>query len=406
MGAGWPAAGRPTAVVSLSLSEFRNYRRLRLETDARPVVLTGSNGAGKTNLLEAVSLLTPGKGLRSARLGEILRRSGGRGERAAEAQSASDGRATWTVASRIATADGVVEVGTGLAADGGNKGRRRRVVRVDGAPVRSQADLASILSAVWLTPHMDLIFADGASARRRFLDRLVFSLDPAHARRVGSYEHALRDRTRVLRGAAGHGPKADGHWLNVLEESMASTGVAIAAARREVAGRLNRVDATAEQADAFPSAEITPTGAVEEWLDAGPALDAEEKLRVALSGSRRRDAEAGGAAVGPHRSDVKITHGVSGLSAEQCSTGEQKALLISAILSLARLQAAERGSVPILLLDEIAARLDEERRRALFASIVAIGAQAWLSGTDESVFAPLGAAAQYFRVKDATVTPW
>ena len=390
------------------MSEFRNYRRLRLETDARPVVLTGPNGAGKTNLLEAVSLLTPGKGLRSARLGDILRRTGGREERGAPAQAryAPDAGATWVVASRIATPDGVVEVGTGLAADGGVKGSERRVVRIDGTPARSQADLASILGAVWLTPRMDLIFADSTSARRRFLDRLVFSLDPAHARRVGSYEHALRDRTRVLRGAAGHGPKADGHWLNVLEDSMATTGVAIVAARRELAGRLNRVDASTQDARAFPNAVMTPTGAVEEWLDAGPALDAEEKLRIALRESRRRDAEAGGAAVGPHRSDVKITHGASGLCAEQCSTGEQKALLISAILSLARFQAAERGSAPILLFDEIAARLDEERRRALFASIVAIGAQAWLTGTDENVFAPLGAAAQFFRVEDATVTPW
>jgi DNA replication and repair protein RecF len=186
---------------------------------------------------------------------------------------------------------------------------------------------------------------------------------------------------------------------------MATTGVAIAAARREVAGHLNRIDAT-QHAGAFPSVEMIPTGAVEEWLDLGPALDAEDKLRVELRESRRRDAEVGGAAVGPHRSDVKIIHGPSGLAAEQCSTGEQKALLISAILSLARLQAAERGSVPILLLDEIAARLDEERRRALFENIAALGAQAWLTGTDESVFAPLGAAAQFFRVEDATVTPW
>jgi DNA replication and repair protein RecF len=392
------------------LSEFRNYRALRLETDERPVVLTGPNGAGKTNLLEAVSLLTPGKGLRSARLGEILRRTGGRTDRDASAPAppASNAVTTWAVAGQIATAEGVVEVGTGLAADGAAKGRDRRVVRVDGTPVRSQADLASILSAVWLTPRMDLLFSDSTSTRRRFLDRLVFSLDPAHARRVGSYEHTLRERTRVLRGgggAAGRGPKADGHWLNVLEDSMATTGVAIAAARREIAGRLNRIDAT-QHAGAFPSVEMIPTGAVEEWLDLGPALDAEDKLRVELRESRRRDAEVGGAAVGPHRSDVKIIHGPSGLAAEQCSTGEQKALLISAILSLARLQAAERGSVPILLLDEIAARLDEERRRALFENIAALGAQAWLTGTDESVFAPLGAAAQFFRVEDATVTPW
>ncbi|HJO69416.1 MAG TPA: DNA replication/repair protein RecF [Rhodospirillales bacterium] len=394
--------------MSLSLSEFRNYGSLRLETDERPVVLTGPNGAGKTNLLEAVSLLTPGKGLRSAKLSEILRRPGERGERAvsAPAQSVPEAGTTWAVAGRIATTDGVVEVGTGLAMDGGTKGRERRVVRVDGTPVRSQMDLASILSAVWLTPRMDLIFSDSTAARRRFLDRLVFSLDPPHARRVGKYEHTLRERTRVLRGGAVRGPKADGHWLNVLEDSMATTGVAIAAARREVAGRLNRVDATSQRARAFPSAEMTSTGVVEEWLDAGPALDAEEKLRAALRASRSRDAETGGAAVGPHRSDVKITHGRSGLAAEHCSTGEQKALLISAILSLARLQAAERGSVPILLLDEIAARLDEERRCALFGNIAAIGAQAWLTGTDESVFAPLGATAQYFHVEDATVTPW
>jgi DNA replication and repair protein RecF len=373
------------SVSRLRLTDFRCYATARLDLDERPVILTGPNGAGKTNMLEAVSLLAPGRGLRGARLDNIARSGGKDGN--------GDADGGWAVAASIATPDGKREIGTGRSPDGGT----RRVVRIDGAPAKSQAVLGEHVSAVWLTPQMDRLFTDGSTGRRRFLDRLVFGFDAAHAGRVSGYDHAMRERSRLLRDGAG-----DDTWLSSLERKMAERGVAIAAARREMTARLARLCGT--PSGPFPGAEVTVTGSVEEWLDEAPALTVEDRLQAALRDSRPHDASAGGAAVGPHRSDLKVRHLAKDMPAELCSTGEQKALLIAVVLANARLQTAERGRVPLLLLDEVAAHLDEVRREALFEEILSTGSQAWLTGTDPALFASLGDRAQKVAVEDATLT--
>ena len=372
-------------MTRLTLTDFRCYRRQRVDTDSRPVVVTGPNGAGKTNLLEALSFLAPGRGLRGARLADVARRAEG---------GAPAGQA-WAVAARLQGRRGAVEVGTGREAAAG---RERRAVRIDGRPAKSQAALAEVVSAVWLTPRMDRLFNDGPAARRRFLDRLVFALDPAHAGRVAAYEQALRERARLLRQGNG-----DAAWLDGLEHTMAAKGIAVAAARADLTARLDAVAAAAR--GPFPGAALRLAGVVDEWLAAAPALDAEERLRHALAAARRLDGEAGGAAAGPHRSDLEVRHSGRGVAAEDCSTGEQKALLIAIVLAHARLIARISGSLPLLLLDEVAAHLDRRRRLALFEEVSALGVQAWLSGTEAELFAPFGARAQYLSVDDAVVRP-
>jgi len=385
------AAGRP-AVARIGLTDFRCYAGLRLDLDPRPVVLTGPNGAGKTNLLEAVSFLVPGRGLRRARLADVGRRDAG----------AAAGR-PWAVAATVATPDGPVDIGTGLepAADAADDdGAGRRAVRIDGVARRGQAALAEVVSALWLTPEMDRLFTDGAGARRRFLDRMVYGFDRGHAGRVAAYEHAMRERARLLRDGAG---RADPTWLGALEARMAENGIAIVAARQALVARLNV--ACADGVGPFPAARLSLVGEVEGWLAAGPALAAEDRLRARLAAARRDDADSGGAAAGAHKSALDAHHISKGVPAAQCSTGEQKALLVSITLAQTRLQTIERGAPPILLLDEVAAHLDAARRAALYAEIAALGAQAWMTGTDAEAFAPWGAGAQFFRVEDARLTP-
>ena len=372
------------AVRRLALADFRCYAALRLEVEARPVVLTGPNGAGKTNLLEALSFLAPGRGLRRARHEEIDRRR-------------ADPSARWAVAATLLTPEGPLEIGTGRDPEAGAAGARR-VVRVDGKPVRSQADLARHLAVLWLTPEMDQLFQEGSTGRRRFLDRMVYGVDPDHAGRVAAYEHGLRERARLLREAAW-----DNAWLAAIEERMAAEGVAIAAARRALVRRLGT--ALALTGAPFPRAAIAVQGSVESWLDEGPALAAEERMRERLAEARAHDAQAGGAADGPHRSDLAVHHVETDMPAARCSTGEQKALLIALVLAYARLLAAEHGAPPLLLLDEVAAHLDRVRRTALYEEIKALGAQAWMTGTDAAMFESLGPAAQHFRVVDGNVVP-
>lgn len=380
------------AVTRLTLTRFRGYDSARLEPDHRPVVLTGPNGAGKTNLLEAVSFLAPGRGLRGAKLSEVER-------------IGSPSGAGWAVAAVLDTPTGPVEIGTGREAGpqrAGGAERDRRVVRVDGHPAKGQTALAEHVAIVWLTPQMDRLFLEGSSGRRRFLDRLVFGFDPAHAGRLSRYEHALRERARILRDGQRSWGSDDG-WLSGLEDQMATTGIAVAAARRDVVQRLRA--ACGRAIGPFPTADLSVQGTVERWLDESPALAAEDALRRSLRDSRRLDSDTGGAAVGPHKSDLVVRHTQKDMPAALCSTGEQKALLIAIMLSNARLLAAERGAAPLLLLDEVAAHLDPQRREALFDEILALGAQAWMTGTDDTVFAPLGAAAGRFHIEDATVTP-
>jgi len=372
----------------LALADFRNYGRGELAVDRRPVVLTGPNGAGKTNLLEAISFLVPGRGLRQARLSEVDRVVGGQRGGA------------WGVAATAHCGDDAVEIGTGRdpnqAADAG---RERRLVKINGAFVGGPSALAEHLAVIWLTPQMDRLFLDSAGARRRFLDRLVYGVDPDHAGRLARYEHALQERSQLLRQG---GPGAwDVVWLGALEQQIAEGGVAIAAARRELVERLGL--AVARGVGPFPQAALALDGAVEGWLAEIPALAVEDKFREQLAADRPRDAESGGAQCGPHRSDLGVTHLGRGLPAAQCSTGEQKALLISIVLAQARVQIDSRGLAPILLLDEVVAHLDAASRAALFEEILALDLQAWLTGTEAALFAEMGGRAQFFGVRDAIV---
>lgn len=397
----------PAAVTRLRLTDFRNYAGAGLEPTGRPVVLTGPNGAGKTNLLEAVSLLAPGRGLRGAQVGEPDRREASDGNAAggdAAAGDAADGgeavagkpRRPWAIAARVTGPAGTVDLGTGRDPEG-----ERRLVRVDGHPAKSQQALAAHVAVVWLTPQMDRLFLDGAGARRRFLDRLILGFDGAHAGRVSAYEQAMRQRARLLkdRGSAG----ADARWLEALETQMVERGVAIAAARRDMADRLDRACRRAE--GPFPAARIALDGALDGWLADASALAAEERFQAALKRGRPRDAEMGGAGVGPHRSDLTVRHAAKDLPADQCSTGEQKALLIAIVLAHARLSGAERGTGPILLLDEVAAHLDAERRGALYDRLSDLGLQAWVTGTDRAIFEGLEGRADFFRVEAAAIRP-
>ena len=378
------------SVFRLRLTGFRCYDSAHLDLDTRPVVLTGPNGAGKTNLLEAVSLLSPGRGLRGARLEEMERQTGRTGsDTTGSGTQETEG---WAIAASVNTAVGPVDIGTGHKPGSAN----RRIVHIDGKPSRSQTSLAEHVSAIWLTPQMDRLFTDGASGRRRFLDRLVFGFDAAHAGRVSGYEHTMRQRAKLLRDRT-----SDTVWLDTLEGEMAERGVAIAAARRELTARLANI--CAKPAGPFPGATLTVSGSVEAWLDEGPALAAEDRLKSALGKSRPQDAAAGGAAVGPHRSDLDVHHLAHGMPAALCSTGEQKALLIAIVLANARLQTAEQGRVPLLLFDEVAAHLDAGRRSALFEEISGLGAQAWYTGTDRAVFDPLGDRAQHVSVRMGTL---
>ena len=374
------------AVKRLSLTDFRCYRQIRIETDRRPVVLTGVNGAGKTNILEAISFLIPGRGLRRAKLADIARRQ--TADESPDTMSA-DG---WAAAATLTVGDMNLEIGTGCEAGGGNK----RVIKIDGSVKKSQAELGRYTSAQWLTPQMDRLFLEGASGRRRFVDQLIYGLDPEHAGPVAAYEHSMRSRNKLLREG-----KNDPAWLDSIEDSMARHGIAIAARRQAAVNRLRAV--IHRGYGVFPGANIAMSGALENWLESDPALAVEDRLRQSLSESRSQDIESGASSFGPHKSDLTVYHSGTGMEAALCSTGEQKALLIGIVLAAARLQTEERGHAPLLLLDEIAAHLDETKRQSLFEIIALLGAQAWMTGTDEKIFVPLGSGAQRFLVADGAV---
>ncbi len=379
------AAPALLAVRQVRLTDFRNYRQLRLDCGSEPVVLVGPNGAGKTNLLEALSFLAPGRGLRRARLDEVSRRS--RGEPDATA---------WAVAATLDTPEGRLAIGTGLESGRSEGSLPRRLVRIDGRPAASQTALGLHVAAVWLTPQLDRLFLDGASDRRRFLDRLVTALHPEHAGDVAAYENALRQRSRLL----GEGNR-DPHWFTALEDTMARHGVALAANRADT---VQRLDAAARLGvGPFPRASLAMAGKIDGWIATMAALDAEDRLRSELAANRLRDAESGTTSVGPHRSDLAVRHLDLDLPAAEGSTGQQKAVLVSIALAHARLVALSRGRPPLLLLDEIAAHLDSERREALFDVVLALGAQSWMTGTDAELFKPLAGRAQVLRVADGSI---
>lgn len=351
------------AVTRLVLTDFRNHREAVLAPGSGFVVLSGENGAGKTNVLEAVSLLAPGRGLRRAPLGEIARQGGSGG---------------FGVAATL----GDVELGTGTQA----QAPERRLVRINGAPAAATS-LAEWVTVLWLTPAMDRLFVEGPGERRRFLDRLTLALAPTHATHATRYEAAMRDRNRLL---AEEGAPDPG-WLAALEARMAEHGAAIDAARRETVALL------AERVAAQPEGAFARAGlALEGWQGDAAALAA------ALREGRRRDAAAGRTLTGPHRADLAVTHLGKRQPAQLCSTGEQKALLLGLVLAHAELVADRTGRAPILLLDEVAAHLDPERRAALFARLGSAG-QVWMTGTEPELFAAVPGEATRYRLGDGAI---
>lgn len=371
------------AVTEIALVNFRSYASATLKLEPRPVVLAGANGTGKTNCLEAISLLSPGRGLRAAKLPALQRKA----PLEANTQRADAfSESLWAVAAKIARPDGTWDIGTGLVAPA-STGVPRRALHLNGAPAQA-ADLAELLPILWLTPAMDRLFLDGAGERRRFLDRLVFALDSGHARRAARYERAMYERLKLLRDGI-----RNPSWLSGLEETMAQEGSAVSGARLFAIEKLNAELSSRGAEGAFPCAHLALTDALGE-----SATDA-KMLQEALAASRERDAEAGRTSVGPHLADLEVRHTLKRADARDCSTGEQKSLLISIVLADAWLQKKRRdGIAPLLLLDEIAAHLDAARREALFEEILALEAQAWLSGTDKTLFAPLLEDAQCFTI--------
>ena len=354
-------------VAELGLSRFRSHRAVRLRLDPRPVAIYGPNGAGKTNLIEAVSLLSPGRGLRRAAAGDLLRRPGAVG---------------WKVSALLDSLGHLHEVETGAGPGAA------RYLRIDGKAA-PQLALGRICRVLWLVPAMDRLWVEGAEGRRRFLDRMAMSLEPDHAQAVLAYEKAMRERNRLLRDQLG-----DGAWFGALEAQMAASGAALMAGRRAALARIAAAQEGA--ATAFPAADLTLTG------PEGTALpETEADLAAALAASRRRDMAAGRSLVGPHRADLAATYAARGVPARDCSTGEQKALLISLILANARALAEDFGAPPILLLDEVAAHLDADRRAALYDEICALKAQAFLTGTGRELFAGLGDRVQYLDVTES-----
>ncbi len=364
----------------LKLADFRNYAGLSLALDGRHVVLTGQNGAGKTNLMEAVSFLSPGRGLRRAAYGDIPRAGSGNG---------------FSVFATVEGMAGEVDIGTGT--EGGEEGQARRL-RINGTPSRTVDELLDHLRILWLTPAMDGLFTGPSADRRRFLDRLVLSLDPEHGRRAVDYEKAMRGRNRLLSE-----PRPDPAWLTALERQMAELGIALAHARHELVGLLAGLVEAARDDGPFPSAVLGLFGFLDgEWLR--PAYEIEEIYLALLREGRYRDAAAGRTLEGPHRADLVIRHREKDMEAGRCSTGEQKALLIGLILAHAGLVAGMTGHAPVLLLDEIAAHLDAGRRAALFDRVDALGGQAFMTGTDRAMFGALGERAQFLTVANGEVS--
>ncbi|MDB5530012.1 MAG: recF [Devosia sp.] len=363
----------------LRLTNFRNYASAALDLDERHVVLTGPNGAGKTNLLEAISLLSPGRGLRRASFDTV------------QAQGSDAG---WAVAATVETDDGPADIGTGAGPD--DSGRR---VRINGANARSVEAMSDYLRVLWLTPAMDGLFSGPASDRRRFLDRLVTTLIPGHSAAVSDFEKAMRQRNRLL------DDNGEARWLSAIEAQMAELAAAIHHARTDSLGQLQSLIAESLEDGSFPAAHLALTPLFEDRHEPVSSSALEAELATLWAGSRGLDRAAGRTIFGPHRVDLEVTYAQKGMPAALGSTGEQKALLIGLILAQARLVKLRTAITPFLLLDEIAAHLDPDRRRALFAALDRLGTQCFLTGTDPLLFEALGPRAQPITVRDGRLYP-
>lgn len=396
-----PALVPRIAVEQLDLTAFRNYSKLRLSLAkaGQLIVLSGPNGAGKTNLLEALSYLAPGRGLRSARLADVAHH----GE-----------TGTWAVAGIVRCVDALHRIGTGLVKslngdwedadedEGADDSiiPTRRLVLLDGQKLRSASALAPNVSVLWLTPRMDRLFQEGSSERRRFFDQLTTGLFAEHATELSSYEKLVRQRMKLLLD----GNSYDATWLSALEGRIAAHAVALAARRREMLSLLV-AHLPFTQKGSFPLPRLSLQGDLERALDTCSALEAEENFAKTLSEHRESDRRSQRTLVGPHRTDFLAIHPSKGLPANQCSSGEQKAMLIGILLAGARLQRSLKNRVPLLLLDEITAHLDEIRCEILYQELTALGAQTWMSGNSKASFSALKGEAVHFVVIDGNVTP-
>ena len=373
------------SLSSIALSNFRNYAYARLELTPAPVVLTGENGAGKTNILEAISLLTVGRGLRRAKLSEIDK-------------SSSSTAQPWAISANINGRIGEVKIGTGRDSEN-TENTDKRIVKIDGKITRGQAELAKHLSIIWLTPQMEQLFGEGNSAGRKFLDRLVFSFDANHATRINEYDYAMRERNKLLQDLR----RADATWLDALEQTMAEKAAIIATSRINTAEHINHTIAASPLS--FPKAFVEARGFVEDLLKkGGSALEAENAIKTALREGRGADSASGRTQIGTHRSELAVTHLRKNMLVQNCSMGEQKAMMISIILAQARAGSQWYGVTPIILLDEVAGHLDANKRFELFEEICDIRAQTWMTGTDLSLFADLQGKAQFFEVENGKIS--
>ena len=388
------SADNGPAVRKLSVSAFRNYKNLRLELSRKPIVLTGHNGAGKTNLMEALSFLTPGTGLRKARLSNIDMVSAKNEDQLAEITDGT--RRYWAVSVDLELENEKLVIGTGrderAAASGGDK----RIVRINGQQAKSHSILLEYLTLSWITPQMDRLFLDGLSQRRRFLDRLVYAFDPKHAGRVSAYTYAIRERNRLIKSG-----NTDDAWYLALENKIAETGVAIVAARRELVNRLGPIASLS--LGPFPGAILKLVGDIECWLSNAAALEVEDRYKRELIEARKSRNREPFSIPGPHKTDLFVSHSIKNIPASQCSTGEQKALLIAIILSHARLRKIEFGHSPLMLLDEVTAHLDSQRREMLFDMLESLDSQVWMTGTEVSLFTSIQTRAQFFEISNGEV---
>ena len=375
----------PSRIHRLTLTHFRNYRAASLNVRGDMIALVGPNGAGKTNCLEAISFLSPGRGLRRATLEDV-------------ADNQGDG--SWAVSAEVEGALGLATLGTGTEPPRGEAQATARRYRIDRESVSSATAFGDHLRMVWLTPAMDGLFLGAASERRRFFDRLVLAIDSEHSSRVSALERSLRSRNRLLEVR-----NFDDQWCEAIERETAELAVAVAAQRGQTAVKLAARLRSRGAASAFPSAQIALDGWMENALLNEPATAIEDRYRNILRESRARDAAAGRTLDGPHLTDLRVVYAPKNMPARDASTGEQKALLIGLVLAHAALVAETTAIVPLLLLDEVVAHLDPARRSALLTELAGLGAQVWLSGADPAAFGEIGSSGEIFDVANGQFTP-